>query len=85
MNKNRKLIFSNHIMNVFTSMETSYDELKNLMCDLAFHREMFDDEGNKIPTQVAEKKLHEINLKFFDLEPGFSRRDLNRAFEDHGK
>ena len=46
--------FSSHIMNVFSANETSYDEIKNLMLDLAAGREMFDAEGNKIAKADAE-------------------------------
>ena len=75
--------FSAHIMSVFSANETSYDEIKNLMTDLAYGREMFDAEGNKISKAEAEAKLRELNMAMFGLSEGYTHRDLKRATRDH--
>lgn len=75
--------FSSHIMNVFSANETSYDEIKNLMLDLAAGREMFDAEGKKIVKADAEAKLRELNMAMFGLSEGYTPRDLKRATRDH--
>lgn len=79
----RIMNFSAHIMNVFAQNETDYEGLKNLMSDLAMHREMFDADGNKIPKAVAEKTLLNITRQFFGLSEGFTPRDMNRANLQH--
>lgn len=57
----RKLNFSAHVMNVFSEMETNYDEVKNLMFDLAMGNEIYDEEsGRVVPKQEAEAKLRSI-------------------------
>ena len=81
----RRMNFSAHIMNVFAQNETDYEGLKNLMSDLAMHREMFDADGNKIPKAVAEKTLLNITRQFFGLSEGFTPRDMNRAMRDHSR
>lgn len=79
----RKLMFSNHVNDVFTNIGSNYDEVKNLMSDIVFHREMLDEDGKRISFQAAEDKLREINMKFFGLEKGFTKRDFDRAMRDH--
>jgi len=55
----RKLNFSANIMNVFSEMETNYDEVKNLMFDLAMGNEIFD--GERVVSKAeAEGKLRMI-------------------------
>ena len=57
----KKLNFSAHVMNVFSEMETNYDEVKNLMFDLAMGNEIYDEEsGRVVPKVEAETKLRGI-------------------------
>lgn len=84
MNRNR-LMFTNNVKNVFAKYETSYDEVKNLMSDLAMHREMFDADGNKITKQDAEKTLLEISRDIFGLSSDYTPREFNRAMRDHSR
>lgn len=79
------LLFSNYVQNVFSTVGVTYDEVKNLMSDLAFNREIFDADGNKVSKAQAEKNLLDLNLKLFGLEPGFTPRDFKRAMQDHHK
>lgn len=85
MNRNRKLVFSNHVNNVFTTLDFDYDSAKNLMLDLALHRDIYDEDGNKISKQMANEKLREITLAIFELEPGFSDREYHRAMKKHSQ
>lgn len=78
-----KLTF--HVMNIFNMYETDYESVKNLMLDLAMHREMFDEDGNKISKAEAENKLLNITRSIFDLQEGYTARDLKRAMRDHGR
>ena len=81
----KKINFSNHVMNVFNQFKTDYEEVKNLMTDLAMRREMFDENGNKISKAEAEKKLLDISRSIFGLEENYTPRDLKRALRDHGR
>lgn len=85
MNKNRKLFFDNHDTATFSNHGTSADGIKNLMIDMALHREIKDDEGNVISNAEANEKLRTFALDFFELEPGFSPREYNRAEALHGR
>ena len=44
----KKINFSTHVMNVFNEMETNYDEIKNLMYDLAMGNEIYDAESDRV-------------------------------------
>lgn len=72
--------FSAHIMNVFTEMKTSYDEVKNLMFDL--YRGELEDGLSK---RAAEDKLRELNRKIFGLTKDSSLRERKRAYENYGR
>lgn len=80
----RKLIFSANIMNVFSEMETNYDEVKNLMFDLAMGNEIFD--GERVVSKAeAEGKLRMICQKIFGVNENSSKRELKRAYREHGR
>lgn len=55
----RKMNFSNHVINVFAEMETNYDEVKNLMYDLAVGNDIYD-EDRLVSKSEAEDKLRSI-------------------------
>ena len=75
-----KMHFSNRVINVFSEMGTSYDEIKNLMFDL-YNNEL--SEG--ITKAEAEKKLREMSLKIFGLTEKSSKRDRKRAYAEYGR
>ena len=76
----RSMNFSAHVMNVFSDMKTSYEEVKNLMFDL-YKGEL--DEG--ITKRDAEDKLREVSLKLFGLTKDSTRRERERAYRDYGR
>lgn len=81
-----KLVFSNRVMNVFNEAETSYEELKNLMYDLAMGNEIYDEEtGRVIPKREAEEALLNISQKIFGINKKSTKRDRQRAYQDHAK
>ena len=57
-----KMHFNNRVINVFSEMGTSYDEVKNLMFDL-YKGELSDG----ITKAEAENKIREVSLKIFGL------------------
>ena len=75
-----RMNFSAKVMNVFAEMNTSYDEIKNLMFDL-YRDEL--DEG--ITKKEAEDKLREMSLKIFGLTKDSKKRDRERAYRDYGR
>ena len=82
----KKLNFSAHVMNVFSEMETNYDEVKNLMFDLAMGNEIYDEEsGRVVPKVEAETKLRGICQKIFGVNENSSKRELKRAYREHGR
>ena len=76
----RRINFSARVLDVFREMETSYDEIKNLMFDL-YKNEL--DEG--VSKKDAEDKLREMSMKIFGLTKDSSRRDRKRAYEEYGR
>lgn len=75
-----KLHFSTRVMDVFSAMGTSYDEVKNLMFDL-YKGELSDG----ITKAEAENKIREVSLKIFGLTKDSSKRDRKRAYAEYGR
>ena len=80
----RKMNFSNHVINVFAEMETNYDEVKNLMYDLAVGNDIYD-EDRLVSKSEAEDKLRSITQKIFGVDSTSSPRDLKRAQREHAR
>ncbi len=76
----RKINFSARVTNIFEKLETSYEEVKNLMFDL-YRNEL--DEG--VTKKEAEEKLRNFSLEIFGLTKDSSKRDRKRAYEKHGR
>ena len=76
----RKFNFSSRVAGVFEKMETSYEEVKNLMFDL-YRNEL--DEG--VTKKEAEEKLRNFSLEIFGLTKDASKRDRKRAYEKYGR
>lgn len=75
-----KMHFNNRVINVFSEMGTTYDEIKNLMFDL-YKGELSDG----ITKKEAEDKLREMSLKIFGLTKNSSKRDRKRAYNEYGR
>lgn len=78
MSKN--IIFSQHVIDVFSKNETSYDEVKNLMFDL-YNGEL--EEG--VSKREAEEQLRGLTREIFGVTKDSSRRDRKRAYEKYGR
>lgn len=85
MNRNKVFKFDARDNAVFSKFNTDGEGMKNLMVDLALKREIFDADGNKVPKREAEDTLHEMVMSFFELSPGFTPREYNRAEEAYGR
>lgn len=75
-----KMHFSTRVIDVFSAMGTSYDEVKNLMFDL-YKGELSDG----ITKAEAENKIREVSLKIFGLTKDSSKRDRKRAYAEYGR
>ena len=76
----KRMIFSEHVNNVFSNMGTTYDEIKNLMFDL--YR---DELGEGVTRREAEETLRDMSRQVFGLDAKASKRELIRAKRDHGR
>ena len=75
-----KMHFSTRVIDVFSTMGTSYDEVKNLMFDL-YKGELSDG----ITKAEAENKIREVSLNIFGLTKDSTRRERIRAYEEFGR
>lgn len=76
----KKMNFSSHIMDVFSKMDTTYEEVKNLMFDL-YNGEL--SEG--MTKREAETQLRTLSREIFGLEEGASKRERERAYRDNAR
>ena len=76
----RKINFSSRVNGIFEKLETTYEEVKNLMFDL-----YNNDLGEGVTKKEAEDKLREFSLEIFGLSKDSSKRDRKRAYERHGR
>lgn len=82
----KKMNFSAHVMNVFNEMDTNYDNVKNLMFDLAMGNEIYDAESDRVISKAeAEDRLRTVCQKVFGVTADSSKRDLKRAYRAHGR
>lgn len=72
--------FSERVVSVFNEMETSYDEVRNLMFDL-----YSGDLAEGVTKREAEDKLREMTQKIFGLNKNSSRRERKRAYEKYAR
>lgn len=78
--------FSAHVMTVFANNNTDYDAMNNLMQDVALGREIYDAESDRIITKAeANAKILDFSRQILGVGEHPTRKELDRAFEDHGK
>ena len=77
-----KMNFNARTLQVFADMNTTYEDLKNLMFDL-YKGELSDG----VTKAEAEDKIREMSLKIFGLygKEKPSKRDRKRAYAEHGR
>ena len=84
MNK-RMFNFSAHVTNVFAEENVEYEGLKNLMQDLYYGREIFDDEtGRVISKKEANDKILSISHKIMGINENSRKMDRKVAYNKHG-
>lgn len=78
--------FNDRIMGIFSSMETNYDAMNNLMQDVALGREIYDDEsGRKISKAEANAKIYDFSLKVLGINDVKNSKEVRRGLEDNGR
>lgn len=79
-----KMSFSAHVNSVFANAGVDYENLKNLMFDLATHKEIVDN-GVVIPERVANEKVLNISRQIFGIDEHSDARTRKRAYRDHAR
>ncbi len=78
--------FSEHTKAVFAAMETTYDEMNNLMQDVALGREIYDAESDrKISKAEANAKILDFSRKVLGIEDIKNATEVRRAIRDNGR
>lgn len=78
--------FGTHTMAVFSDMNTNYDEMNNLMQDLALGREIYDDENDKVISKAeANKKVLDFSHKVLGITDPRDVREVRRAMRDNSR
>ena len=81
-----KLVFSDHVLSVFNNAGVEYEQLRNLMYDLAMGNEIYDEEsGRVVQKREAEAKLLDVSRQIFGITKQSTKRDRKRAYEDHAR
>lgn len=80
------LRFNEHTNAVFAAMNTNYDEMNNLMQDVALGRELYDSESDrKISKAEANAKILEFSRKILGITNINDATEVRRAFRDNGR
>lgn len=78
--------FSEHTKAVFAAMETNYDEINNLMQDVALGREIYDSKSDrKISKAEANAKILDFSRKILGIDDIKNATEVRRAIRDNGR
>lgn len=78
--------FGAHTMAVFSDMDTNYDEMNNLMQDLALGREIYDDENDRVISKAeANKKVLDFSYKILGITDPRDTKEVRRAMRDNSR
>ena len=78
----RNINFSARVMDVFSTMNTDYESMNNLMEDLALGREIFDGE-RVISKAEANEIVCEFSRKVLGINDVNDKKHVNRAIRDN--
>lgn len=76
--------FNSRVMSVFSSMNTNYDEMNNLMQDLALGKEIFDGE-RVISKAEANAKVLDFSRQILGITDINDKKAVRRALRDNGR
>ena len=78
--------FNDHTKAVFAAMNTNYDEMNNLMQDVALGREIYDAESDRqITKSEANAKILEFSRKILGISDPHDAKEVRRAMRDNGR
>ena len=78
--------FNEHTKAVFAAMNTNYEEMNNLMQDLALGREIYDAESDrKITKAEANAKVLDFSHKILGISDPKDPKDVRRGMRDNGR
>lgn len=78
--------FNEHTMAVFAANETNYEEVSNLMTDVALGREIYDAEtGRVISKAEANAKILDFSRQVLGITDVKDRKEVRRAIRDNGR
>lgn len=78
------MTFSEHVNDVFTKAETTYDAAKNLMFDLVSGAEIYDKEGKIVSKAAANEKLLSLSYQVLGLNDHPTKRDIKKGMKKYG-
>lgn len=77
-------VFSDHVNSVFAKHETSYEQMYQLMKDVALRKEIFDEKNKRaISAAEANEKILQFSHEIFGIDKNSTRKELKRAYRDH--
>ena len=78
--------FNEHTMAVFAANKTDYESVSNLMTDVAFGREIYDDEtGRVISKAIANAKILDFSRQVLGITDVKDTKAVRRAIRDNGR
>lgn len=78
--------FSQHVLTVFANHKTSYEQISQLMKDVALGREIFDEASNRVISKAeANDKIYNFSLEVLGITKDTPKKEMRRAFRDHGR
>ena len=76
--------FSEHVNSVFAKHETSYEQMYQLMKDVALRKDIFDEKNKRtISYAEANEKILQFSHEIFGITKNSSRKEMKRAYRDH--
>lgn len=77
--------FSEHVNSVFANHDTSYEQMYQLMKDVALRKEIFDEKNKRtIPLAEANEKILQFSQEILGITKNATKKELKRAYRDHG-
>lgn len=78
--------FSQHVLNVFANHKTTYEQISQLMKDVALGREIYDEATGRVITKSeANEKIHAFSCEVLGITKDMSKKEMRRALRDHGR
>lgn len=78
--------FNEHVMAVFSAMNTDYDAMNNLMQDVALGREIYDSESGRVISKAeANAKILDFSRQVMGITDIKDRKAVRRAIRDNSR